>query len=70
MYMHQKNELVTEWNMLSLTSWWKENLSVGKRQFMKGLTEKAEKPASRNKCELSRRSTDNFVDKNVVQAFL
>ena len=52
MYMHQKNELVTEWNMLSLTSWWKENLRVGKRQFMKDLTEKAEKPASRNKMRI------------------
>lgn len=37
---------------------------------MEDLTEKAEKAASRNKCESSKQSSDYFVQEKVVQAFL
>ena len=37
---------------------------------MEDVTEKAEKAASRNKCESSKQSSEYFMQKNVVQAFL
>lgn len=37
---------------------------------MEDLTEKAEKAASRHKCESSKQSSEYFVQENVVQAFL
>lgn len=37
---------------------------------MEDVTEKAEKAASRNKCEWSKQSSEYFVQEKVVQAFL
>ena len=39
-------------------------------KLVEDLTEKAEKAASRNKCESSKQSSDYFVQEKVVQAFL
>lgn len=37
---------------------------------MEDVTEKADKAASRNKCESSKQSSEYFMQENVVQAFL